>query len=327
MNRARVDGGELDYELCGDGDLVVFVHHGAGADWFLPLFSEPILIDRFRLLRYHRPGYAGSSPLVGEFSFTREAATFRELMRYLGARRAHVVGHSASACIALQMALDVPGSVHSLTLMEPALLDHTALPKFRRRLDCIRRGIGLLLSRCSFAERVAHTRGQSWRWRSRMQSIVRWQTQGRSSATSCLHCVSGRSGRTRRVGFRSPFSPFSGRPAIHAFMSGTSSLLSWLPHAESFVLPGAGHLLHLENRNGLANGLADFLARHAIRSRLVQPSASLKPMLSGGSIEPKPRSEAATPRKDVTASEDSSWSPDPLDAGDVDACEGPNLTM
>ena len=47
-------------------------------------------------------------------------------------------------------------------------------------------------------------------------------------------------------------------------MSGTELLLSWLPHAESFVLPGAGHLLHLENRSGFASGLADFLTRHGI---------------------------------------------------------------
>jgi hypothetical protein len=46
MERAHLDGAELEYELRGDGDLVVFVHHGAGADWFQPLFSEPILIDR-----------------------------------------------------------------------------------------------------------------------------------------------------------------------------------------------------------------------------------------------------------------------------------------
>ena len=43
-------------------------------------------------------------------------------------------------------------------------------------------------------------------------------------------------------------------------------LLSWLPDAEPFVLPGAGHLLHLQNREGFANGLADFLKRHAIEA-------------------------------------------------------------
>ena len=39
---------------------------------------------------------------------------------------------------------------------------------------------------------------------------------------------------------------------------------SILPNVEPFVLPDAGHLLHLENPRGLAQGLANFFARHPI---------------------------------------------------------------
>jgi pimeloyl-ACP methyl ester carboxylesterase len=41
-----------------------------------------------------------------------------------------------------------------------------------------------------------------------------------------------------------------------------AELVYELPHAESFVLPRAGHLLHWENRSGCADGLIDFLTRH-----------------------------------------------------------------
>jgi pimeloyl-ACP methyl ester carboxylesterase len=43
-------------------------------------------------------------------------------MRHLGIERAHVVGHSSSAIMALQLALDAPDRVLSLALLEPALL-------------------------------------------------------------------------------------------------------------------------------------------------------------------------------------------------------------
>jgi 3-oxoadipate enol-lactonase len=56
---------ELEYELTGRGEDVVLIHHGAGADWFAPLCDEPVLTGRYRLLRYHRAGYAGSSRLAG----------------------------------------------------------------------------------------------------------------------------------------------------------------------------------------------------------------------------------------------------------------------
>jgi pimeloyl-ACP methyl ester carboxylesterase len=45
-------------------------------------------------------------------------------------------------------------------------------------------------------------------------------------------------------------------------------LLEWLPNVESFVLPDAGHLLHLQNPRGMANGLATFFARHALPARV-----------------------------------------------------------
>jgi pimeloyl-ACP methyl ester carboxylesterase len=41
-------------------------------------------------------------------------------------------------------------------------------------------------------------------------------------------------------------------------------LLAWLPNVEPFVLPDATHLLHLQNRLGMANGLAAFFARHPL---------------------------------------------------------------
>jgi pimeloyl-ACP methyl ester carboxylesterase len=41
-------------------------------------------------------------------------------------------------------------------------------------------------------------------------------------------------------------------------------LLAWLPNAEPFELPGATHLLHLENPRGMAEALAAFFARHPL---------------------------------------------------------------
>lgn len=103
MDKATLDGVELEYEIRGAGEPVVLVHHGAGIDSFNPLLEEPAL-SGYRLIRYHRAGYAGSSPPVAPLTFAQEAARFRALLRYLGIDRAHIVGHSASGCIALQIA-------------------------------------------------------------------------------------------------------------------------------------------------------------------------------------------------------------------------------
>jgi 3-oxoadipate enol-lactonase len=44
-------------------------------------------------------------------------------------------------------------------------------------------------------------------------------------------------------------------------------LLTWLPNAEGFVLPGATHLLYLENPRAMAESLAAFFARHPLKGR------------------------------------------------------------
>jgi len=119
-DRAALDGVELEYEVRGAGEPVVLVHHGAGMDWFRPLLEEPALADRYRVLTYHRVGYGGSSRSAGPVSFAQEAAHCRSLIRHLGMERVHVVGHSSSAMIALQLAVDSPDAVHTLALLESA---------------------------------------------------------------------------------------------------------------------------------------------------------------------------------------------------------------
>jgi pimeloyl-ACP methyl ester carboxylesterase len=100
------------------------------AEAFAPLCAEPALA-RYRLIRYHRRGYAGSSRLPAGFSSAQQAADCLALLQGLGINRAHVVGHSAGGPIALRLALDAPEVVHSLVLLEPALLDVPSGPLFR----------------------------------------------------------------------------------------------------------------------------------------------------------------------------------------------------
>src|SRR5262249_45308521 len=80
------------------------------------------------------------SPLVGPLTFAQEAATFRALMRHLRLDRAHVVGHSASGCIALQFALHAPGIVGSVALLEPALLAVPSPGEVPKALELYRGG-------------------------------------------------------------------------------------------------------------------------------------------------------------------------------------------
>ena len=120
MNRAQIDGIELAYELRGAGEPVVLIHWGVASAWAEPLLREPGLAESYRLLSYHRAGFGDSSRVTGPISMADHARHCSLLLRRLEIDRAHIVGHSSSAAIALQLALDFPEAVGTMVLMDAA---------------------------------------------------------------------------------------------------------------------------------------------------------------------------------------------------------------
>ena len=65
MERASVNGVELEYELKGSGEPVLLIHGSHICRSFLPLLAQSVLTERYTLIRYHRRGFLGSSPARG----------------------------------------------------------------------------------------------------------------------------------------------------------------------------------------------------------------------------------------------------------------------
>ncbi|MBG0566720.1 alpha/beta fold hydrolase [Actinoplanes aureus] len=127
LTRWRTGSAELAYtDSGGDGDALLLIHGGGLADWFTPLADGPTL-RRHRVIRLVRAGYTGAPPpdglTVGDHSEHTAA-----LLRRLGATPAHVVAHSSGSTVALQLAIDHPGLVRTLTLCEPPLVDALTAP-------------------------------------------------------------------------------------------------------------------------------------------------------------------------------------------------------
>jgi pimeloyl-ACP methyl ester carboxylesterase len=271
MNRAVLDGVELDYELRGTGEPVVLVHAGVCADWFKPLLNERALAGRYRLIRYHRVGYAGSSRVAGAVSIAAQAAHLRSLLRHLGIARAHIVGHSSSGNIALQLALDAPEMVQSLAILEPALMTVPSAQTSREfvaaaqqlyragdkagAVDTFLRGTcgpayRTLLDRVlpsAFDQAVADA---DTFFSQELPAVQQWSFS-REDASRISQPV------LAVVGAKS-------RDLSPIWRERQELLLAWLPKAEPFVLPNATHLLHIENPRGMAEALSAFFARHRL---------------------------------------------------------------
>ena len=275
MSRAVLDGIELEYEVRGAGEPVVLVHAGIFADWFKPLLQEPALTSRYRVVSYHRIGYAGSSRVAGPVSIAQQAAHLRSLMRHLRIERAHIIGHSSGGNIALQLALDAPDMVHSLVLMEPALPVTAGGPErmlatraamapvfeaFRagdkaRAIDLFMRSVSGPAYRATLEQALPGAFDQAVAdadtfFGQELPSLQQWslKREDASRITQSVLAVVGE--RSKDV---SPI--WSERQEM---------LLKWLLKAEGFVLAGATHLLHVQNPLGMSEGLAAFFARHPI---------------------------------------------------------------
>jgi pimeloyl-ACP methyl ester carboxylesterase len=274
MERARVESDvELEYRVRGAGEPVVLVHAGLFAEWFQPLLDQPALAARYRVLSFHRVGYAGSSRVAGPVSIARQAAHVRALMRYLGIERAHVVGHSSGGNIALQLALDAPEQVQSLSILEPALsvgggsdrmlaTRQAAMAPIAEQfragnkaaaVDGFMRMVSGAAYRAPFEQALpgAFDRGvvdADTFFGQELPSIQQWQF-ARGDASRITQPV------LAVLGEKSPeVSPI--------WNERQQLLLSWLPNVEGFILPGTTHLLHVQNPRGMAEALASFFARH-----------------------------------------------------------------
>ena len=276
METANLTGVTLEYEVRGSGEPVLLIGGAHIAAGYLPLFSQPGLADRYRLIRYHKRGLAGSTHTPPPVSIADHAADASRLLKHLGVDRAHVVGHSSGGAIALQLALDRPETVHSLVLLEPAMLWVPGAEAFMGKagpsVDAYQKGdheaaVAIFLSavggadwntcRAMIERHVPGGVAQAIKdadtfFNIELPAVAAWRITSDQAATIAQPtlCVVG--GRTEPM-----------------FRDAANLLLQWLPHVEEFMVPQLGHLLHMEDPEPVARGMTDFFVRHRLSGETV----------------------------------------------------------
>lgn len=279
--RAEVRGIELEYQERGSGEPVVLIHGGLLADENTPLLGEPALTDKYRVINYHRRGFAGSTRPDGKAQISDQVADCIALLEHLGVEKTHVVGHSLGGTIAIQVALDAPQLVHDLALMEPALMAAVAktqaspeeakasqqqfMEGMRKVQEIYETGDrrGALVA---FLETRA---GQAFR------GVLDWLTttgefdQAVKDADTFLQVE-------MPAAYAWEFTPEIAKRLTQPVLSilGSHSperarkvheiVAKWVPQTETVVLPEAEHALPLMDPPGIARVIADWLARHPL---------------------------------------------------------------
>ena len=249
-------------------ETIFLAHASLLGDWFSPAFDEPAL-DGFRVVRVHRAGYGDSSRPDNHLSLADHARQCCTLLGEIGVSRAHWIGHSSSACIGLQAALDYPDLIASLVLLEPApnpagpssaqLTERVVGPtmaavgagNYALAADRFLAGVigpgyrVIVQARLGVDAFDRLTRNARFFFTNEILAAVEWGMKpdlaARITARTLL-VVGEHSGEVTR-----------------AFEETAAILTELLPAARTVVLPGAGHGMPLQDPAAIAQLIADFV--------------------------------------------------------------------
>jgi pimeloyl-ACP methyl ester carboxylesterase len=285
MERAKINGIEIEYVVRGSGEPVVLIHGGLLADENEPIAQEPTLTDSYKIINYHRRGFSGSThpqPKVA-VSLQSQASDCLALMRYLGVDRAHVVGHSLGGAIGIQLALDAPEAVHSLAVMEPAIMGAIAKaeaannPNAASNQEAFRAGMRKVQAVYETGDRRAalvaflDTRAGEF-----VRDVMDFLTktgefdQAVNDADTFIEVE-------MPAAFAWQFTPQDAariKVPVLSILGAHSSdraqqvheaLKRWVPQTETVILPDADHALPLMDPGGIAKVVRDFIARYPMK--------------------------------------------------------------
>jgi len=268
MEHARVNGVELEYDVTGQGEPVLLISPVV-ADGFLPLLSEPSLAHRYRLITYHKRGWGGSTHTHPPVTVADHAADAAALLAHLGVRRAHIVGHSSGAAVAVQLALLQPEIVHTLALLELSLLSVPAAAGLLQKAGPAFEAYAAGHHETALAVFMSAVSGLEW---DACRKVLDSHIPGAVTASIQdadtffgieLPALSAWTfGAAEARGISQPVLSVLGTETEPLWVEIATLLRSWLPRVEDCTIEGAGHLLQIQRPDAVAQGLADFFERH-----------------------------------------------------------------
>jgi pimeloyl-ACP methyl ester carboxylesterase len=268
LRKVTIEDYQLEYEVHGAGEPAVLIHGSVLADTYLPMLSEPSLAS-FKLVRYRRRGFGNSTHPASIISISDQANDCWALMRELNVARAHIAGHSYGGVIALQLALDHPEAVHSLALLEPALVG--LVPKGAELRDALAPVIKTHENgdrRAALEGFFLEVAGRDWRrsfdllpgslemaladidnlFRVEIPAMGEWHFTGDDQ--SRIH---------------QPILAVVGGESAPVFHEIQELVQSWFPHAQPVTIPGTNHMLQAVEPRAVAEVLASFWKKVAMR--------------------------------------------------------------
>ncbi|HSL20617.1 MAG TPA: alpha/beta hydrolase [Vicinamibacterales bacterium] len=260
---APVLNGRLHYETAGSGDAAVFVHGNAGDRRHWDLQFDPFATG-FHAVRYDVRGFGRSSPPVeGQpYSHYEDLAA---LLDHLKVGNVHVVGWSMGCGIAVDFAIAHPQRVRSLVGIGPWVSGYSSAAA-QSMLNDMRQvrpavaaggraaGVDAWMSAPFFRNAIVDPRAGE-RFRAIANDYSFWHFEHRDPQETLRP-----SAAARLAEIRVPTLLVTGERDIPACVEIADLLVRSAKRARKAVIPGAGHLMHMEKPDDFNRLVLDFVS-------------------------------------------------------------------
>jgi pimeloyl-ACP methyl ester carboxylesterase len=269
----ELHGHRVLYRIAGDGPPVVLIHGmvNSSKHWERVALR---LADRYTVIAPDLLGHGDSAAVRGDYSLGAHACSIRDLLTTIGIDRATIVGHSLGGGIAMQFFYQFPQRVERLALISSGGLGHDVSPMLRgAALPGAAAGIWLVANRRvrSALERAGERlRARGSRRGVYLQALARamrplQDAEARNAFLQTLRSVIDVRGQ--HVSARDRLYLLGELPTLIVWgerdntipMAHGLAAHELVPNSRFVTLPKAAHFPNLEDPEGLADALLDWL--------------------------------------------------------------------
>jgi len=272
--QAELHGHEVIYRMAGSGPAVVLIHGMINSSRHWRVVAERLAAEH-TVIAPDLIGHGDSATPRGDYSLGAHAAAIRDLLAAIGIRSATIVGHSLGGGVAMQFFWQFPERVDRLVLISSGglgprvspLLRLAALPGASPALALAARPriVGALAALAGELERRGSDKAVYLEAVTRALRPLQGEGARRAFLQTLRAVIDARGQRVSAVdrlyllgplptlivwGERDRTIPLDHGRAAHEA----------IPHSRFETLPRAAHFPHLEDPEGLADVLDDFLA-------------------------------------------------------------------
>jgi pimeloyl-ACP methyl ester carboxylesterase len=250
----KVNNFRIYYELHGEGEVIVLMHHGFSCTRMWDSIYPSFVAQGYKVVMYDRRGY-GRSERGDDFQKFYESDQYRlesvEELRIikesLGIKECHLVGQCEAGVIGIYYSIRYPQEVKTLTVGSTQCYSNVPMTEFVAT---------------KFGKKFADLEADI------QKKMIRWH--GKAAEINYNQFVSGGGSYGMEYFDLRPILPFVACPTLVLYPDNSSvfeveqgiSLFRHLPRGELAVFPNCGHDTYEERPEDYARTVVDFIKRN-----------------------------------------------------------------